>query len=270
MRTLLTLVALAGSVSALAGQSPRTLTADEQRAFLSKADIVSSRPIGRGITGSRRLTLSDGSFTHDAAFQSIEERASAEDIRRFRKRAGELNFADSYKYNIAAYEIARLLGLDDMMPATVERRWRGQIGSLTWWVDDVLMDENERDTQNVMPPSPLAFQRQRLRMVVFAELIRDTDRNKGNVLYTKDWRVIMIDFTRAFRIDRQLRNPDTLQQCSRDLYARLRALTAADLRKAAGDHLTARELDGVVARRQLIVDRFERLIREKGENVVLY
>ena len=48
----------------------------------------------------------------------------------------------------------------------------------------------------MQPASPLDFQRQRMRMVVFAELIGDVDRNKGNVLYTSDWRVIMIDFTR--------------------------------------------------------------------------
>ena len=41
------------------------------------------------------------------------------------------------------------------------------------------------------------------------------DRNKGNVLYTKDWRVIMIDFTRAFRLDHELRYPETLQTCDR-------------------------------------------------------
>ena len=43
------------------------------------------------------------------------------------------------------------------MPVTVERRWKGQIGSLTWWVDDVMMDENERDKQDAQPPSAFEF-----------------------------------------------------------------------------------------------------------------
>jgi hypothetical protein len=209
-------------------------------------------------------------MTHDAAFQSIEDRTSDADRMRMRKRAGELNFADSYKFNIAAYEIARLLGLDHMMPVTVERRWRGQIGSLTWWIDDVMMDENEREKQNAQPPNAFEYFRQRQRMVVFAELIRDTDRNKGNILYTKDWRVIMIDFTRAFRLERELRQPDTLSRCDSALFQRLRAVTDDELKQVVDRYLTPNEVTGVLARRKLIVDRFTRLIEERGEKAVLY
>ena len=262
-------VLLHASVAAAQAASP-TLTPEQQRDFLLKAKIVSSRPVGKGVTGSLRLTLTDGTTTHDAGFQSIEQRNSANDIRQGRKRAGELRFTDSYKFNLAAYELAKLLGLDDMMPVTVERRYRGEPGSLTWWVDDVLMDENEREKTNAIPPSPVPFSRQRQRMFVFAELVRDTDRNKGNVLYTKDWRVIMIDFTRAFRIDRELRNPDMLQQCERMLYERLQALTREQIEQATEDYLDGAEIAGVVARRQLIVDRFARLIKERGEKAILY
>jgi hypothetical protein len=263
-------VAVLLQVAVAATQPAPRLTPDQQREFLLKARIVSSRPVGIGVTGSLRLTLTDGTTTHDAGFQSIEQRSSNEDIRQGRKRAGELRFADSYKFNLAAYELARLLGLDDMMPVTVERRYRGQIGSLTWWIDDVLMDENEREKTNAIPPSPVAFSRQRQRMFVFAELVRDTDRNKGNVIYTKDWRVIMIDFTRAFRIDRELRNPDMLQQCDRGLFERLQTLTRNQIEDATEDYLTGAEIAGVVARRQLIVERYERLIRERGEKAILY
>jgi hypothetical protein len=251
-------------------QTAATLSSDEQRKFLQTADVIGSRPIGKGVTGSSRLTLSNGTFTHDAGFQSIEDRLSPEDRARGRRRAGERNFVDSYKYNVAAYELARVLALDHMMPATVERRWGGRVGSLTWWVDDVLMDEAEREKSHAQPPSAIAFQQQRQRMVVFAELVHDTDRNKGNVLYTKDWRVIMIDFTRAFRLERSLRRPESLDRCDRDLFARLTALTADQLRTAAGRYLTPQELEAVMVRRGLIVERYQRLIRERGESVVLY
>jgi hypothetical protein len=135
------------------------LTADQQREFLRTAAIVSSRPIGRGVTGSLRLTLSDGKITHDAGFQSIEDRTSEQARRDGQRRGGELNFVDSYKYNIAAYEISRLLAVDDMMPVTVERRWQGRSGSLTWWIDDVLMDEAEREKSPNQPPAPLELAR---------------------------------------------------------------------------------------------------------------
>ena len=269
------LAALAAALIAAAtplvfAQAAPRLTAGQQREFLLNAKIVSSRPAGKGITNSLRLTLTDGTVTHDAGFQSIEMRATNEDIRQGRKRAGELQFADSYMYNLAAYELARLLGLDHMMPVTVERRYRGQVGSLTWWVDDVLMDEHERETKNLQPPNAMAFVRDRQTMFVFAELVRDVDRNKGNVLYTKDWRVIMIDFTRGFRLQQEIRSPAFLQQCERGLFERLQTLTEGEVKGAVKGYLTRSEVEGVMARRRLIVDHYTRLIREKGEKAVLF
>jgi hypothetical protein len=157
-----------------------------------------------------------------------------------------------------------------MMPVTVERRHRGQTGSLTWWVDDVLMDEHERETKNLQPPNTLAFVRERQNMFVFAELVRDVDRNKGNVIYTKDWRVIMLDFTRGFRLQPEIRSPEFLQQCDRKLYERLQTLSREEIQRAVKNHLTGPEISGVVARRQLIVDHYARRIKEKGEAAILY
>ena len=247
-----------------------TLTPEQQREFLRTAKVVGSRPIGKGITGSLRLTLTDGTITHDAGFQTIDDRTSDEDRRQMRKRAGELNFVDSYKYNIAAYEIARLLGLDDMMPTTVERRHQGRTGSLTWWVDDVLMDEAEREKSPIQPPSPLEFQRERMRIVVFAELVADVDRNKGNVLYTKNWRVIMLDFTRAFRLNTELRVPNGLSTIKRDLWERLQKLTRSDVRRVADDYLTLEESGALMRRHRALVDHYSRLIKTRGEGSVLY
>jgi hypothetical protein len=267
--TLIAAIGLTLTAATLAAQDVQ-LSAEEQRAFLLNAKVIGSRPAGKGITGSLRLTLSDGQITHDAGFQSIDERTSMADRARGRKRAGELNFADSYKYNIAAYHLARLLGLGDMMPVTVERTWNRQRGSLSWWVDNVLMDEAEREKSGVQPPSAVLFQRQRQSMLVFAELVRDVDRNKGNVLYTKDWRLIMLDFSRAFRLDVNVRAPAALQQCNRMLYERLKSTSDADIRAAVKNDLTGPEMDGVLGRRKLIVEHFDRLIRERGAEVVLY
>jgi hypothetical protein len=247
-----------------------TLTPDEQRVFLSQAKVIASRPAGKGITGSLRLTLSDGVVTHDAGFQAIDDRLSVAERAQGKRRAGEANFVDSYKYNIAAYEIARLVGVDDMMPVTVERRWRTKVGSLTWWIDDVLMDEGEREKSNTRPPDSIAFSRQRQRMVIFAELVRDMDRNKGNMIYTKTWRLMMIDFSRAFRLDHALRLPETVQQCDRTLYQKLQALTEADIRRVADTYLTDQEIEGVMARRHLIVSRLDELIKTRGESSVLF
>ncbi len=257
-------------VAAAAAPAP-TADVDAQLAFLRTAKVVASRPIGKGITGALRVTLSDGAATHDAAFQSIADETSMQDRQRGRRRAGELAFVDHYRYNVAAWRLSGLLGLAPMMPPTIERRIDGKSGALSWWMDDVLMDEQEREAKGAQPPNgALGFARQRQTMWVFAELVRDTDRNKGNVVYTKDWRVIMLDFTRAFRLQKELKDLATLNGCGRDLLTRLRALTEPALKEAVEHHLTGAEVAALLARRDLLVAHFERLIAQRGEAAVLY
>lgn len=260
------------AVTVLSGAQGHGLTTEQQLDFLRTADIVETRAIGKGVTGALRVTLSDGAITHDAAFQSVDERANPAEISMGRRRAGEIRFVDAYRYNIAAWELARLVELDHMMPPTVEREIDGVSGALSWWVDDVLMDEEERTATHAQPPQGkgLSFVRQRQEMFVFAELVRDTDRNKGNVIYTTDWRVIMIDFTRAFRLEMTLRQPETLVSCGRNLLAKLRTLTAEGVQQAVGPHLTQWEIESLLQRRDRIVERYDKLIAERGEAAVLF
>jgi len=105
---------------------------------------------------------------------------------------------------------------------------------------------------------------------VFSQLIYDTDRNLQNLLISEDWRIWMIDFTRAFRTVRRLQDEKELQKCDRSLLDRLRGLDRGDVVRAVGDHLTRWETDALISRRDLIVARFDRLIKEKGESGVLY
>jgi hypothetical protein len=272
LRLVLVLVALALPLRAPLAADEPAVPAEQQIAFLKSAKVVRSKPIGKGVTGALRLTLTDGQLTHDAAFQSVDQRTSQEDLRTGRRRAGELMFADSYHYNIAAWELARLLDLDGMMPPTVERTHDGSRGALSWWVDGVLMDEAERERTSATPPGgqTLALVQQRHRMQVFAELVQDTDRNKGNVIYTNDWRLIMLDFTRAFRTQASLRLPAALGMCDRNLLARLRVLTKQEVTRAAGRHLNPFEVDAMMKRRDLIVEHFDRLIATRGEAAVLF
>ena len=82
-------------------------------------------------------------LTHDASFQAIDEHKTNVTLA---SGTVEMNFVDSYKYNIAAYELAVLIGLDDMLPVYVQRSWQGNPGSLSWWLP-VKMDEEERIKQ---------------------------------------------------------------------------------------------------------------------------
>jgi len=260
------------TTSSAVADARKSLPVESQLAFLNSAKILSSKPIGKGTTGVLRLKMSDGTLTHDASFQAVDLQNSAENLRRGKKIAGELRFVDSYRYNIAAWELARLLQLAEMVPPTVERSHAGQRGALSWWVDDVMMDEEERERAKAAPPDggTQELVKQRMIMNVFTELVRDTDRNKGNVLYTNQWRVIMLDFTRAFRLEPDIRRPENLSRCSRELLSRLRTLAREEVARAVGRQLTGEEVNAMMKRRDLIVQRFDELVATRGEALVLF
>jgi hypothetical protein len=238
--------------------------------FLKSAKVIRTRSTTKGVTAPKRVTLSDGTTTHDAVFQAIDDRQLVAHLGGGARQAQtELNFVDSYKYNIAAYELAAMLGIDHMMPVYVERKWNGQTGSISWFVP-TLMDESERLKKKIQPPNPAKWNEQMYRMRVFSALVRDTDRNLTNVLVTPEWKVMMIDFTRAFRLQAELPNLKDLQKMDRNLFAKLQALDREEVRKATGDFLTKFELDAMMQRRDLLVAHFKKLIADIGEEKVLY
>ena len=167
------------------------LTKDQIKQFLQTADIVKSKPSSKGVTHPWRLTLSNGVITHDASFQAVDEHKPKMDLGNGRI---ETDFVDSYKYNIAAYGIAELVGMDDMMPVYVERKWEGKTGSLSWWLP-VKMDDAERFEKKIEPPDADKWNKQMFRIRVFDELVYDTDPNLTNVLIGPDWTVYRVDFS---------------------------------------------------------------------------
>jgi len=250
----------------LFAQTQNNLTEEQMRNFLLHANVIGSKQSGKGRTSPFRLTLKSGDMVHDGSFQSIDQIRTSVQLSNGRV---EANFRDSYKYNIAAFELAKMLGLGDMMPVTVERKWEGKIGSLSWWLP-VMMDEEKRLSRHREPPDPVAWKKQIGRMQVFAQLVYDTDRNAGNLLISGDWHLWMIDFTRAFRLYTTLENPKILIMCDRRLMQKLRQLEAEELEQRTKQWLNKEEIKGVMARRDRIVALFDDLISKKGEEAVLY
>lgn len=246
------------------------LTTAQQKEFLAKAKVIRNRTTNRGVTAPKLLTLTDGVITHDAVFQAVDESKMVVSLGgNGRASQTELNFVDSYRYNLAAYALSELLGLDYMMPVHVERRWGGQTGSMSWFVD-TLMDESDRLKKKVQPPNSTEWNYQMYRMRVFSALVRDTDRNLTNVLITPEWKIMMIDFSRGFRLQPELMHQSDLARMCKDLWAKLQNLQRDEVKKATGDWLTASELDAMMKRRDLLVAHFSKLIAEKGEANVLY
>lgn len=255
---------LTGRIIASAADDPG-LTKDQIKQFLLTAKVVGSREAKKGITHTSRLTLSDGTVTHDASFQTIDEHKATKEL----SNGVELNFVDSYKYNVAAYGLAELLGLEDMMPVYVERKLEGKPGSLSWWLP-VKMDEETRYTKKITPPDQDAWNNQMYRVRVFDQLVSDSDPNLTNVLIGQDWHIWRIDFTRAFRLNKDPKDPKELTRCDRQLFAHLKALDANALAEKTKGYLTKDEMKAVMARREKIVTQIQKLIVEKGENAVLY
>jgi len=259
------------SYSQTAAPAPAAeITAEQIATFLKSAKVIRSRDTDKGVTAPKRLTLSDGNIEHDAVFQAIDDRQNVANLTGGgRPGAVELNFVDSYKYNIAAYQISVLLGLDYMMPVYVERRWNGNVGSISWFVP-TLLDESDRLKKKIQPPNPNEWNLQMYRMRVFSALVRDTDRNLTNVLITHQWKVMMIDFSRAFRLQKELLHEKDLTRIDRNLLASLETLTKDGIKTATKDYLTDREIEPLLARRDLIVAHFKKLVAERGEDKVLY
>jgi hypothetical protein len=243
-----------------------TLTKDQIKQFLLTAKVLSSHSAKKGITNTSRLTLSDGTVTHDASFQPVDEHKP---VMKFSDGHTEVNFVDSYKYNLAAYELAELIGFDDMMPVYVERKIGGNVGSLSWWLP-VKMDDVERMKRKLEPPDKDAWNNQMYKIRVFDELVYDTDPNLTNVLIGEDWKLWRIDFSRGFRAFKDLKEPKNLVRCDRQLFEKLKTLDANQLAEKTKPYLNKDEVKAVMARRDKIVDRFQKLIAEKGENEVLY
>src|SRR5712675_805712 len=237
------------------------LTKEQIKQFLQTAEVIKSKQTGKGVTHPWRLTLSNGAITHDASFQAVDVHKAQMKLESGRS---EIDFNDSYRFNIAAYELAELIGLDDMLPVYVERKWQGKSGSLSWWLP-VKMDDADRVLKKIVAPDTDKWNKQMYRVRVFDELVYDTDPNLTNVLIGEDWTIWRVDFSRAFRTLKDLREPKNLVKCDRQLFEKLKALKAEELTEKTKRYLTKSAVNGVMARRDKIVATFQTLIAEKGE-----
>ena len=225
------------------------LTFQQQEEFLSKAKIKQSKEAKKGVTGTLRVTLTDGTITHDASVQTIDEYKASF--------LNELGFKDTYKFNVAGWKLAHLLGIGDMVPPSVKRTYEGKAASFTWWIDNVTMDETERRAKNTQPPNPEAWNEENNVMQVFDQLIYNMDRNQTNMLIDQGWHLWLIDHSRAFRSHKTLKDPATLKSVDRGMLAKMKTLDEATLTKEFDRDVTKEEIRGLLARRDLIVKLFD-------------
>jgi hypothetical protein len=250
---------------AAAGSPSRSWTIEEIENFLAGAEILDMRPLSEGVTNAVRVTLSDGKSSHDAQLQQVDISKPSYPT----AKGWEINFRDYWGYNVAAYRLSKMLNID-RVPVSVRREIDGKGAAITWWIDGVLMTEKTRFLTKVKPPDVDGWNRQMYTVRVFDQLIYNTDRNLGNLVITEDWKIWMIDHTRAFRLHAELENPAQLVMCERGLLEAMRRLDRIGLSRELGTCLTAVEIDALLARRDKIVGYFEGQIAQQGEQAVLF
>jgi hypothetical protein len=129
---------LAVACPALAQFTPQEI-ADRPKweEFLKTAEIIKEKPTPDGVTKPLRLTLKKGDIVHDACWKNPS--------------GMQQGFLEGWQYEIAAYEMDKLLGLN-MIPPTVEREYQGKKGALSFWAEYEirLLEMSEK---NVQPPA---------------------------------------------------------------------------------------------------------------------
>jgi hypothetical protein len=244
--------------------SPLQLTDQQKEEFLRTAKVLKQRQLSVGVTGTQRLTMTDGKLTLDAHFQRIDESKAV-----FQgQRGNELIFRDCYKFNVAAYMLDRMIGLN-MVPVSIVRRIGGRDGALTWWVPDVAMMERDRTAKKIAAPDPEHWNSQMCQVRVFNELVYNMDANQTNLLITKDWHIWAIDFSRAFRRHDTIRFAANLTHIDRGLLEHIRKLDANEVRAKLKPCLMEAEIKGLLARRDKIVAHFDDRIARLGEAEVI-
>jgi hypothetical protein len=264
----------AALLSILTGQSAAGATAEPwtepgtAEAFLRTAEVVALESFdSKGITRPRKATLSDGERSANAVFKVVDTH-----MPKTRAADGRMlfNLKDSYRHEIAAYELDKLLGLG-LVPATVERRIGREIGSLQLWVEGAMTEWQRKKVDRLTPPDMEVWNNQVSTLKIFFQLIWDTDYNNiSNVIVDREWKIWKIDSSRAFLASGKLRRSESLTRFPRSLLTALADLGRPQLEDALGPWLSRKQIATLWQRRQDILDLAARRVAEYGEATVLY
>ncbi|MDW7761484.1 MAG: hypothetical protein SCM96_12740 [Acidobacteriota bacterium] len=234
--------------------------------ILLKGEILHWKEVGIGVTKPLRMHVRLG----DREISGIWKDPSA----------GDSDFHEGWRHEIAAYRLDDHLGVG-MIPPTVERRFRMRKGSFQYWVEGLTTKRalNSEDREIPEDRQDACDRRQRLANA-FDCLIANIDRTQENIAYTADWRVILLDHSRAFRthnfyVDQLVYGDKGMSRkpiapLPRNFVERLRGLDAKTIRTSVGKYLNPKEIQAVLKRRDLILDELDELIRKHGEDAVFY
>lgn len=261
---------LGSSFSTMAQFTPEEVAEREKwEEFLMTAEIVDQKQLGgsEAVTEPWKLTLEKDGIQRFALWKNPEGR--------------QKGFLEGWKWEIAAYRLDKYLGLN-MVPPTVEIRFKGNRGSCQLWVDHWKTLKNIKEEKiKVLSYKVFHYNRALYLQRFLDNLIANEDRHQNNYLITEDWRMILIDHSRSFRTTKKFtkeliytekykEGPMIMKELPRTLVEKVKTLTFDVVREVVGEYLTDEEINAVLARRDLILQEVDKLIQQNGEDKVLY
>jgi len=232
------------------GLRPAGMDDDALESWLAQAEVVGVEELAAGITNPQRVTLRKDGVELRAVFKQLSTDFGVTD------RQKALNLSDRFEFEVAAYRLDRLLGLD-MVPVTVPRTVNGRQGVLQFWIDGAI-NLRQMIEQKLQPEGWCDANAQYNLMNVFDVLIHNTDRTQENALFTRDWTLVLIDHSRAFAT--YTKNPRLLYleepRLTPALAARLQALDRAALQEALGPWLHGRQIEAILKRRDRLLGEY--------------
>jgi hypothetical protein len=243
---------------AAAGEAPVSAKIWEGRnqeieEYLKTAEVQKTEDIGVGVTKPKKAELAPGGPVDKMAWKAI-------------KPGRYQGYWESYKSEIAAYELDKLLGLD-MIPPTVEKRVGGDLGAAVMWASPT-KSFKEMGGPPTPPPAKIpAWNRQMIRAKMFDNLIYNKDPNLGNWLVDPSWNLILIDHTRSFTEGKQMVHE--MGRIDVELWDKMKALDEASLTTALGQWIGKGEIKSLLERRDEMQKVIDKLVASKGEAAVM-
>lgn len=232
--------------------------------YLRKARILSQEVLESGSTRPLKVRLEHEGIEAHAIFRHIDVRMQRVKV------DGEIyyNFRDSHTYECAAYELSRMLAIDNVPPC-VARQIEDRHGTLQLWIEQTLTEKQRRELQR-QPEQPMRWAREKQTLRLFDALIANIDRNQGNMLIDPQGKLWFIDHTRSFGVGRDVPTLKKIVWCDRKLWHQLKALDLKSLERTLSPFLAKDQLRGILLRRDKVQKHLEKRMQDVGEVAVLF
>jgi len=216
---------------------------DQYEEELKNVKVLKMEDIGTGVTHPRRAHAEPGGLVESFAWKKLEP-------------SRQNGYWESYKSEIAAYELDKLLEMN-MIPPTVERKVNGERGAAILWMKGMKSWE-----QALALPKPATWVGDLVRMKMFDCFIGNPDRNKGNMLADSAMRLFLIDHSRAFIDETKLVAP--FEHVDPDLWKRMQALDEETLKAKLGPWMERGMIKSMLARREKMQTLVDSLVKKLG------